>query len=1124
MRYAFSDCVLDTARRELTRGGLPVKLRAKAMLVLAYLIEHADRVVPKEELFEKLWARRVVGDATLNSCLKELRRAVGDSGDGQTIVRTLHGQGYRFVAPLVDESPAPAAPRITPAPAACESEHKQVSVLACAIVDAEGRAAILGAEAMDREMRAFFERARTAIERYGGCINEWRGEGFTALFGAPQALEDHARCAVLAALELLQDAEPPLRLGVQTGEVVVGSLDGTAQPYTAYGRTTLGAARMRDAARPGSVVVSETCYRLVETEVVAQALERDCDDAPDGWAVERLARRRGGVPLRARRTVSRFVGRAQEIAIIRTRLELAKGGAGHAVCISGDPGIGKSRLLDELRREVADDRVRLLGAGCLPYRRATPYFALAQLVREICGIADDTGPALVIAHLDAHARRAGIEADEDRQLLREFLDVGAGARSEFEPGSSCSRVFALANRLLFQASREQPCIVAIEDLHWIDATSGVWLAGLVPQLPSAALLLVVTFRPEYRAEWTSHSSVTRLALPRLNDADSAEVVASVAGRAAHEALRRRIVNNAQGNPFFLEELTWSLLEAGAPETEVPTTIQAVLAARIDQLAPEDKALLQTAAVIDTPVADALLHAASAAPAAVIEAGLRRLEAAELLYPVESAAGIEHHFKHALTQDVAYGSLLSSTRRELHKRIAEIYEQRFENVASTQPELVARHYSEAGVSRKALEYWRLAGQRAAHRSANQEAVMHFEHALAIAAEMPDGAERRRIELDIHLMMGPPLMASRAFSSLDVEAAYGKACALARSLADESSLFVAQWGRWVHLTHRGRLREAGALSDELLALAARLGDPGSALQAHHSAWTTHLWDGDLARCRQHALAGAALYDRRKHHAQTHVYGGHDPGVCALGTCGITTWFLGFPDEALRLAGRGASLAASLGHPYSRLITRLDFMLIGSLRREVDVVRDAAEEAFAISSRLGVPNYLAVAKVYLGWSKAVRGDTASGLALLREGIDGCREVGAERNLASYLLLLADVLHATGRAAEGLAVVEEAGALVERTGEVRWGPEILRVRGELLLLSGAPRAAADALFAQALALATAQGALAFELRAATSLARVRAGRRDEARALLEPVLARFNEGGDTADLCRAGEVLAAL
>ena len=366
-----------------------------------------------------------------------------------------------------------------------------------------------------------------------------------------------------------------------------------------------------------------------------------------------------------------------------------------------------------------------------------------------------------------------------------------------------------------------------------------------------------------------------------------------------------------------------------------------------------------------------------------------------------------------------------------------------------------------------------------------------------------------------------MASRSFSSRDVERAYGEARTRASQLNDERALFAAQWGMWLHCAHRGRIVNALSLSTDLLDIARRLDDPELELQAHHSAWTNHLWHGDIAVCREHALAGVALYDAERHRTHARLYGNHDPGVCALGTTGISAWFLGLPDTAMAFAERGAALATALEHPYSRLVTTLDFMLIGAMRRDIGVVRAAAAEAFEISSRLGVPNYLAVAKIYLGWVAASEGAVDGGVRLIETGLAGCREVGAERNLGSYLLLLADVCLEYKRSMRGLIALEEAHDVVERTGEVRWSAEILRMRGELLLATGKEEAAARELFEEARLLAVSQGARAFELRAAASQARTMLRHPREARALLEPVYASFSEGLGTADLRRARALL---
>ncbi|HZD51534.1 MAG TPA: AAA family ATPase, partial [Woeseiaceae bacterium] len=658
MRYSFTDCVLDTERRELRRGEQVVPLRPKVFQVLTCLIEHRDRVVTKEELFEKCWPGVVVGDASLNSCLKEIRRAIGDSGAKQKHLRTLHGHGYHFVAPVkgADAAEDVQSPQPASAKPAAEREYKQVSVLACRVRGAGALAETLGPEEMDARMRGFFSGADVVLERYGGTVTERLGDGFTALFGAPQAFEDHGRRAVLAAIEIRDIGrrdDPSLELGVglHTGQIVVGSLDASEQLFTAAGSTTQTAQRIRDAA-DREILVSQALFGLVEAD-----FESSPADWPDGVppvvAIKRFSHLRGGVPQRDSRRRSRFVGRDDEMSIIRKRLKLAVAGTGQIVCVSGEPGIGKSRLLHELRLEISSMPVRIIDAKCLPYRQMSPYFPLVRLLRQSCGIKRDNRHDRALSRLRQHAGVAGIGEDGILQLLA-VLDAAddPGAARDDAPRTDALRVFTDASRLVLQQTAKRPLVIAIEDLHWIDATTEQWLTTFVRRIAGLPVLLIVTFRPGYASVWMTHSDATQLSLPRLNDTDSAALVASLQKPAAQtNDVRRRIVRNAQGNPFFLEELAFSAAGNGTDDASaVPPTVQAVLASRIDQLAPDDKALLQLAAVIGTPVLGKLLEAVS--PGVEIDAVLDRLEAGEFLY--EDPTAEEHclYFKHALTRDVA----------------------------------------------------------------------------------------------------------------------------------------------------------------------------------------------------------------------------------------------------------------------------------------------------------------------------------------------------------------------------------------------------------------------------------------------------------------------------------------
>ncbi|MEO0998418.1 MAG: AAA family ATPase, partial [Pseudomonadota bacterium] len=503
MRYSFADCVLDTDRRELRRAGRVVATRPKVYQVLSYLVEQRDRVVSKDELLSECWPGRVVGDATLNSVLKEIRRAVGDSGKTQRFLKTLHGQGYRFVAKLGDSpsqaaepgSPPAGSPPIETAPPS-QSEHKQVTVLACRIDDSGRLAEELGPERMDALMRAFFATATRVLTRYGGSVTQWEGDGFTALFGAPRALEDHARRAAAAVIELraaLASGEqlPGVRLGagLHTGPVVVGNLHDTEQLYTALGATTTIAHGIRRQAGP-AIVASAALHGLIESEVSGRPLAGP-KDLPALFEITELAAQHGGVPRRAAASLNRFVGRGDEVALAMTRLELAQAGSGNAVCVSGEPGIGKSRLLRELGRRFDGKTLTRVAVNCLAYRQPSPWFVIQQVLRGLCGLCPDDDAAAIVQQLGARAAAAGLETP-GIDTLQAVFETPGDLDLEALHAVNADQVIADVNRLLLHAALQQPLVVVLEDLHWIDATSERWLAAFVQRLPTAPVLLLAT--------------------------------------------------------------------------------------------------------------------------------------------------------------------------------------------------------------------------------------------------------------------------------------------------------------------------------------------------------------------------------------------------------------------------------------------------------------------------------------------------------------------------------------------------------------------------------------------------------------------------------------------------------
>jgi class 3 adenylate cyclase/DNA-binding winged helix-turn-helix (wHTH) protein len=764
MRYLFGDYALDTSRCEVCRAGRRIPLRPKVFDVLRYLIAHRDRVIAQQELLEHLWPDQFVGDATLKSCIKEARRAVGDTGQAQRCIQTLHSRGYRFVAAVEEASegspegatrallapPGASAPKdlgpvVAHAPVleaeahagaeghdACPDvlagERKQVTILCCALADARGLAARLGAEAMYRLMRAFFTLAQRVVQRYAGTLTQRLGDGFVAFFGAPRAQEDHAQRAVLAALELQQRvrAEPVLRellrgaslstsLGLHTGMVIVGPLGEDPQTlYAALDTTTEVASRLQRLASPDTILMSEATRRFVQEEVSVESYGiLDSAELPRSLPVYRVREvlvRRSGVTGRGGRLLSPFVGRTRELTTLLALLAQVEAGHGQVVGIVGEPGIGKSRLLYEFARPLRDMGIGYLEGHCFAYDKATPYGPVHGILRQLCGVTDADGPEAMATKLRHCLRQAGLTPDKDAPYLLPLLGVPEDTTplAEISPEVRRARTLAVLRHLSLHSGQGRPLVIAVENVHWIDPTSEEYLIQLADSLSGVHLLLVTTYRPGYRSPWLDKSYATQLALPRMLPRDSRTVVRSVLA-STPEAGRweQVIVETAAGNPFFLEELAWAVREGGAepPASMIPDTVQAVLAARIDRLQPVEKRLLQTAAVIGHNISLPLLRAIAELPEDVLQQGLARLQAGEFLYETRPFPDLAYTFKHVLTHQVAYGSLLQERRCTLHARIVDAIEGLYADRLAEQVERLAHHAWQGEVWEKAVAYLR-----------------------------------------------------------------------------------------------------------------------------------------------------------------------------------------------------------------------------------------------------------------------------------------------------------------------------------------------------------------------------------------------------------------------------------
>jgi class 3 adenylate cyclase/predicted ATPase len=1044
-----------------------------------------------------------------------------------------------------------------------DAERRQLTVLFCDLVDSTVLASQLDPEDLREVVRAYQETCAKVIARFEGHIAQYLGDGLLVYFGYPLAHEDDAQRAVRAGLgmiEAMAQLNTPLerergvrltvRLGIHTGLVVVGEVGGgTRQEQLALGETPNVAARLQSIAAPNTVVISTTTFQLLGGFFACQPLGTPLlKGQAQPLAVyrvlyESMARSRleaagstGWTPL---------VGREQEVTLLRERWAQVKDGLGHVVLLSGEAGIGKSRLVQMLQEHVASEpQAWLSPCQCSPYYQHTALYPLIELLERVAlRFEREEAPAQKLSKLEGFLVQYGLPLAEAVPLLAAVLSLPLTADYAplaVSPEQQKQRTLQTFLTILLRIAAQQSVLFVMEDLHWVDPTTLEFLSLLVDQGPTARILTLLTFRPDFSPPWTGRAHLTQMTLPRLPRRQAVEMTGRVAhGKALPAEVVAQVVAKTDGVPLFVEELTKMVLESGLlqaredryelagplPPLAIPTTLHDSLMARLDRLAAV-KALAQLGATLGREFAYELLHAVSPWDEDTLHRGLHQLVEAEFLYQRGLPPQATYVFKHALIQDAAYQSLLRSTRQQHHQRIAQVLAERFPETAETQPELLAHHYTEAGLREQAIPYWQHAGQRALQRSANLEAVSHVTRGLGVLSTLPETHERVHQELALQIMLGAALGAIKGQPAPEVERTYARACELAREVGSPPELFPALWGFWYGHMARGQLPQARELAEEFLELARQGQDPLLLAAGHRMLANTAWWQGELAQAQVHSRQGLACYDPAQHRASAVRYG-QDSGVNCGYLGALTLWVLGYPDQALQGMEETLALARRLAHPMS-LAQALHFSAhLHQLRREPQAARAQAEATLALCTEQGIGLYRAWSLLPRGWAVAQQGEVTEGIAQIRQGLAAWRAGGAGVAWPWWLALLAEACGTVGQLDEGLRALEEALAAVQHNEEHHYEAEVYRLKGELLLQEPpAHQEEAEEHFHQALAVARRRQAKSWELRAAMSLSRLwqQQGKHDEARELLAPVYGWFTEGFDTADLQEAKALLEAL
>ncbi|MBM4263804.1 MAG: hypothetical protein FJ145_20585 [Deltaproteobacteria bacterium] len=1047
------------------------------------------------------------------------------------------------------------APKATVPPSAFDgAERRQLTVMFYDLVGSTALSARLDPEDMRAILGTYHRCCTERIERHGGFVAKYVGDGVLAYFGYPLAHEHDAERAVKAGLSLA-DAVPKLattadtplsvRVGIATGTVVVGDLVGAgdAQERGVVGETPNLAARLQSIAGPGMVVIAEGTRRLLGNlfelaDLGNQDLKGIAGPAR-AWAALRAGLAESRFDALHATHMTALVGREEESELLARRWLCVTSGEGQVVQLSGEAGIGKSRLTAALMAHIAEEPHTRLRYFCSPQHTDSALYPVIVQMERAAGLADAETTQGQLDKLDDLLRQTST-AREDAALLAEMLSLPNDGRYpalELSPPQRRQKTLQALVRQLEALARQSPVLMIFEDAHWTDPTSLELFGRVVERSATLPVLLIVTSRPEFKPPWIGRH-VTVLTLKRLAQRDVGTMIDGVIGNTPLPApIRQDIIERSDGIPLFVEEMTKAVLEANSdsearrtaagipsPALSVPASLHASLMARLDRLGSA-KEVVQIGAAIGREFSHALLAAVAARPEAELGAALDRLVEAGLLSRQGIAPHANYLFKHALVQDAAYGLLLREPRRALHASIAETLESQFADMTASEPEIVAHHFSRAERAEPAFLYYERAGDRSVARSAFAEAIAHFNAALAQASSLPTGAERSQRELAILLKQGPAVMMLNGQRVPEIEQIYRRACEVAKTLDDEHRLFKALWGLWLYANLNSQTDVARDRAEELVALGRRSGRENLLLEAIHCRWSTAIFCGDVAGTLAGIRDGLKLYDPVRHGGLGDEFGAHDPGVCAYFTNGFSFAQLGRPREAAENIERSIALSREINHVPSIAFAMTNALTVYQMIDDRAAVIRQAPQVIELADKFDLPGPRSLARFFAAWARACGGELDAGLQAMEAEFPRVSAIGPMPVL--YAGVLAGVRLEAEQAARALELLDGVLLTVKEPGVGLYLPEIHRLRGECSLRVAQPNfdeAVRD--FEAAIETAKLQQARGFQLLAAISLAHAwsSVGRSEKGAMPLREAVSAFTDNDAPAQLETARRILAGL
>jgi class 3 adenylate cyclase len=1038
-----------------------------------------------------------------------------------------------------------------------DADRRQLTVMFCDLVASTALAERLDPEELRELMQAYRKACDEVVARYKGHVAQYRGDGLMAYFGWPSAHEDDAERSVRAALEIVQavkavPTDPPLgvRVGVATGMVVVGAVSRAddAESMLAVGETPNLAARLQGLADPDEIVIAPTTRRLVrgafELSDLGAHFFKGIAQPVQAWRVDAV-HRHGGRFETAQEGVALtpFVGREEEVTALLRRWRQACDGEGQVVLVTGEAGIGKSRLTQVLRERIAAEPYTALRYQCSPYHLYSALYPTTEQLEFAAGFTPEDTPDQKLDKLEAMLAGGPQQRAEAAPLIATLLSLSTERYPplKLSPQRRKERTLEVLAGQVEALAERQPVLIVFEDAHWIDPTSQEALDVLVPRLQGLSVLLVITCRPEYTPPWVGQMHFTMLGLNRLGRQEGADLVAKVAGgRLLPAEVLEQIVARTEGVPLFVEELTKSVLESGLlheegdqytlqrplPALAIPTSLRDSLVARLDRLAPV-KDVIQIGACIGREFSYRLLARISPQPDGQLKEAMRKLTEAGLVYSRGMPPDATYTFKHALVQDAAYDSLLKSKKLLLHAQLADVLKEDFADRVANEPELLAHHYARSGNPAAAIPWWREAGELATRREALNEAVGHFQEGLALIKQLPSSSERDALELSIREPLNGALIGLRGWPAPEVEVNATAILELAKNQPKPESMLMGLYGIWIRTLTQGRIAEALGWAERLLAEGNKAADIDLQILGHTASMISLVYLGQLLSAREHGKRAHALYDPQRAERWVQLTG-HDPRTVFLGWSAHWTWMLGYPDQAVRISDEKDAHARQLGHAlnlgYALTVGAYTF----DYRREPEQLAERGREADRLGREQNISIlYQVMVPQVEGLARLRSRQLSESVSLLGQGIENWNGLGGYTRVPYLKSALAEALALQGDLGAALEKIGECLEQIERPGwqERLHLAEVLRLKGWMLMRQGKDEEA-EIILRASIDWARQQQAKSWELRSSTTLAQLllERGQRKAAREALASIYEWFTEGFDTYDLRAARTLLESL